>query len=247
VGLAVAKTDESRLTVMPIIVGPLLCICFTAMCNASHSALAATFGGLLVTTLVLPPLVLASDNWLIDIAVVWASTLGVACVWLVLPISWPQWWECGAVLISLSVAVSTTTVLLHRVGIHGAVAAAVVVVATVAWLSWPVWMSPWLGGHETLVNVLVAGHPLLAINGTLIDQGIWTERPEMYGWTALNQDVTFAMPTSVLGCVVLHGGIGAASAALLGAMAAIKRQRPPRSTQRHREHGEKSEGSRQPE
>jgi len=206
-----SATNKPRFPLTPVIVAALLCGGLTALCGVSHSALAVTFGGLLAITIALPPLAVASDRWLDAVLITIASITAVILVWLWLAISWPQWWACTLVLTAFSFAVAATTMLLARIGTHAVVSAAIVLVIALAWLSWPVWLSPYLAGHQTLVNALVAGHPLLAVNGTLIDEEIWTERPQMYGWTALNQDVSFSMPASVFWCVILHAGIGVAS------------------------------------
>jgi hypothetical protein len=170
--------------------------------------LASTFGGVLIATLALPPLILASEHWRQCVIVAVAGILATIAVWLLLTISWSQWCACAGVLTGYVAALAGTAVFLRRVGVSAVVAAAIVVVVSLAWLGWPIWLSPSLVGHPVLVNWLVFAHPLLALNGTLIDQGIWTERTQMYGWTALNQDVSYSMPMSVFWCVTLHGGAG---------------------------------------
>jgi hypothetical protein len=193
---------------LPIVTAALLCSGFTACCSISHAALASTFGGVLIITIALPPLVLTVNHWLHRLLVAIAGIVGVIAVWLWLPIDWSQWWACAAVLAAYAAAVTGSTALLRQLGANAVISAAIVVVVALSWLSWPVWLSPWLAGHETLVNWLVFAHPLLAVNGVLINQGVWTERPQMYGWTALNQDVSYSMPGSVWWCAVLHGVAG---------------------------------------
>jgi hypothetical protein len=193
----------------PMIAAPLLCAGFTAMCDVSHSALAVTFGGLAVVTLALPPLAVACEGSIDLIFVTATSVLGVIAVWLTLEISWSQWLACDAVLAAYAGALASSAFSMNRWGMPSILSAAIVMIISLAWLAWPIWLSPCLAGHETLVNWLAFAHPPLAINGVLIDQGIWTERPRMYGWTALNQDVSYSMPSSVLWCVVLHGGVAA--------------------------------------
>jgi hypothetical protein len=239
----IMTNDQSRLPLVLVIAAALLCGGLTALCGVSHSALAVAFGGLLAVTIALPPLAVASDRWLAAIWVSVASVCAVIVVWLSLSVTWSQWWDCVLVVVSFAFALAGGAMALRVMRVPAIVSAAVVVIVSLAWLSWPVWLSRWLVGHQMLVNALVAGHPLLAINGTLIDQGIWTERPRMYGWTALNQDVSFAMPTSVLWCVILHAGVGLVCVTALGATATMKRQRSAQRSQRHREHGEKGEPS----
>jgi hypothetical protein len=142
------------------------------------------------------------------------SVIVIAGGWLFLPIPWMQWWQCVLVLCAYALALAGSVCLLHRLGIHAIAAATIVVVVALAWLAWPIWLSPYLAGRQTLVNWLVFAHPILTLNGVLIDQAIWTERPHMYAWTALNQDVSYSMPTNIAWCVILHVLLGVACATL---------------------------------
>jgi hypothetical protein len=205
---------ESRGLLLPTITATLLCSVFTACCESSRSALAGTFGGVLIVTITLPPLVLTLDNWLRRVLVSLAGVSAVMAAWLFLPIDWSQWGSCAALLATYAVALTGAAALLRWLGVNAFASAAIVVVVALAWLSWPVWLSPLLAGHESFVNWLVFAHPLLAVNGVLIDQGIWTERPRMYGWTALNQDVSYSMPASMWWCFFWHGVLGVAFLAL---------------------------------
>jgi len=192
----------------------LLCGGFAAACDASHSALATTFGGIAVATLVLPPLTLACDTFIHRTLLAVVSVSAIASVWLFLPVSWPQWGQCTLVLCAYVIALAGSVRLLHRLGTNAFVASAMVVAVALGWLSWPIWLSPYLAGHQTLVNWLVFAHPLLTLNGVLIDQGIWTERPHMYAWTALNQDVSYSSPANIGWCMSLHALLGLACTAV---------------------------------
>ena len=81
-----------------------------------------------------------------------------------------------------------------------------------AWLSWPVWLSPWIAGRDRLVAWLVAAHPLFALDGALRHLGPpWTEHHWMYTrLTVLNQDVFYSLPGGVGRAVVLCAGIALA-------------------------------------
>jgi hypothetical protein len=206
-----------------IVTATLLSAGFTACSTVSHSTLAVTFAGLTVITLTLPPLTIARKGALAGLAVWSVSVAGVAGVWLMIGISWLQWIECASVAGAYALSLMAVAALLQRTGVPGIVSAATVMIAALAWLAWPVWLSPALVGHQTAVNALVLTHPLLAINGVLVDWGIWTERPCMYGWTALSQDVPYSMPQNVAWCVLLHLGI--AAVALLALCARFVRQR----------------------
>jgi hypothetical protein len=219
----VTKSTDSRLAFIPIVTAALLSAGFTSLCATSHAALAVTFGGLLAVTLTVSPLA-SGCNRLVDVILVAiASILAVDCVWLFASISWPQWWACAMVLAAYALCLAGLEAFIRQIGVHVVVSCAIVMIAALAWLSWPIWLSPWLPGHQTLVNALVIAHPPLAINGELIDQGIWTERPQMYGWTALNQDVSYSMPSTVFWCVAIHAGL--AGAAFLASIAIKARWR----------------------
>jgi hypothetical protein len=81
-----------------------------------------------------------------------------------------------------------------------------------AWLSWPIWLSP----HVSNVNWLVTLHPLLAINSLLQDLGIWSQQPLAYQLTALGQDVEYTLPSPrfsiAFHAIVAAAGVGLAIA-----------------------------------
>jgi hypothetical protein len=89
-------------------------------------------------------------------------------------------------------------------------AAAVAIILGLAWLSWPVWLSPALarGGMDGVIRALVAVHPPLVANGILTAEAAWTERSVAYHLTNLNQDVPIAMPSNGLVCAAVHGVLG---------------------------------------
>jgi len=82
----------------------------------------------------------------------------------------------------------------------------------VAWLMWPIWLSPALQGPRggRLVEWLVPAHPLLAANGVLHEAlGNWTEQAGVaYHYTTLGENVPYSMPENVFACVIVHGLIG---------------------------------------
>lgn len=92
-------------------------------------------------------------------------------------------------------------------------AAAVTVFLSLAWLTWPVWLS---GALETshgqqIVDLLVPAHPLFAVNAVMKQFGAWDHYPAMAypRLTVLNQDVTYQQPGSIILAVLLHAAIGA--------------------------------------
>lgn len=101
---------------------------------------------------------------------------------------------------------------LRRAGLPSVFASALVVTLALLWLAWPIWLSPWLAGRETLVAWLVAPHPLFALDGALRHLGpAWTERRLMYTrLTVLNQDVFYSLPTGVARATLFHAGVALA-------------------------------------
>jgi hypothetical protein len=87
-----------------------------------------------------------------------------------------------------------------------AIAAAVVTVVALLWLSWPVWLAVALRGvrGEQVVQWLAPVHPLLALNALFVDQGAWLQSSVIYRHVTLGQDVAYALPGSVWPSVILH-------------------------------------------
>jgi hypothetical protein len=92
------------------------------------------------------------------------------------------------------------------------VAAGVAVVAGCAWLSWPIWMAPWLTGEgrEHVVAGLVWGHPLFGINGWLwnVYPVPWAQHRLAYAWTNIGDDIVYTMPGSVWPSILVHMVVG---------------------------------------
>jgi hypothetical protein len=96
--------------------------------------------------------------------------------------------------------------------IPSVIASATVTTLALAWLSWPVWISPWLTS-ESLARKLSSANPLLAINAIAPQFGFWTQSKLMYRLTTLGQDVGLgAMPDGILACVIVHAVIALAAA-----------------------------------
>jgi len=121
---------------------------------------------------------------------------------------------CGVVLLSYLLALGQLTSLLRAVRVAPALAAAIVVGLGLAWLTWPVWLSPALAGETRLVGWLVWAHPLFAINAVLIDLGAWSEQRIAYHLTNLGQDVAYALPETILPALLVHLGLAGGALAL---------------------------------
>jgi hypothetical protein len=92
-------------------------------------------------------------------------------------------------------------------GIRPTAAAALVTLISLAWLSWPIWLSGHLAGRAgaSIANDLVWAHPLFAMNATLHPFDSWDHYPFMYSTlTTLNQDVPYRIPQSIWPAVLIH-------------------------------------------
>ena len=79
--------------------------------------------------------------------------------------------------------------------------------AKALWLAWPIWISPWV--TEDLTDRFVPVHPLLAINGAMVQMGYWQQSRLMYHLTNLGQDVHAVPPDTAYASIVTHAVIGA--------------------------------------
>jgi hypothetical protein len=174
------------------------------------------FGGIVAATLLTPPLVMGEERWL-ERLVVWAALVaGIALVWLAGVFSGQvtagAWAANVLVLASYSWAIAAIAVILHRLRIGAVPAAAVAVVMGLIWLSWPMWLCPWLtsGNREAVVGYLVAPHPLMAINGAMRETyGVyWPHHTIAYRLANTLNDVSYGLPKSVAASVVFHVQVG---------------------------------------
>jgi hypothetical protein len=182
-----------------------------ALCFASAGvSLGLYFGGIAVASMVVPALALAeAPGWRRAIAM-GAVVDAVGLIWiggaLAGRVSIMQWLACYVLLGAYVAAVWGIAEFLGAIRIPAVVAAMLTSVLALAWLSWPVWMSPWLAGQRgtRVAAWLVSAHPLFALNGVLRSVlGIWTERSVIYRLSNLNQDIAYTLP----------GGIGMSAAA----------------------------------
>jgi hypothetical protein len=126
------------------------------------------------------------------------------------------------VVAALTLAAAGLVLLLAAVRVPPAVAAWVTILLLLTWLSWPIWLSPWLAGREWLVDVLSPAHPLLALDAALTREnaGPWIQRPLMYSrLTVLGQHVFPRPPEHAGWAALLHMAI-----ALPGGLLAWRRQ-----------------------
>jgi hypothetical protein len=166
---------------------------------SAGAPLGIAIGSIAFAAVVVPPLLAAARDTLNAIAVAVAGAVGAT-------IMSPGVHSLVLLAVLLALAGLVRALLLARV--HAALAGAIVTVIAFAWLSWPIWLSHHFAGS---VSLLVAPHPIFAINATLSspDTPDWTHLPLMYRLTSLGQDVPFAMPTSVWPCALAHLAIAA--------------------------------------
>ena len=161
-------------------------------------------GGIAMTAIVLPPLAVRDEHPREGFLAAASIIDGIAIVWLIaalMQLSLLQWLQAYIVLISFAAALFGLTIALRRI-IGPTGASAITTLLALAWLAWPIWLSPIAGPR--LVAVLAPFHPLFAINKIFLDLGFWTQQPLMYELTTLGQDVPHALPESIWPCVLLH-------------------------------------------
>ena len=186
----------------------------TAACHwAAGATLGLFIGGLSVAALVTAPLVHGESSWLGRALCVFGTIHGIAVVWLyaAIKIDLDLGAFCAAylALATFVMAIAGLTVLLRRLGW---LAAALTTLLAVAWMTWPLWLSPVLRGSrgERIVSWLVPAHPLFAANGVLRSRlGYWAEQGIAYHYTTIQDDIAYALPGTVLQCILLHSGIAA--------------------------------------
>jgi hypothetical protein len=173
--------------------------------------------GIAVVTCLAPTLAMVEFELWRRLGVVAGIVGGIALIWLVLVdrsvLSWFVWARCCGVLTAYGITLAGLGALLVRMRLSAPLAAGVAVLVGLGWLSWPVWMAPYLAGErgERLVGFLVVGHPLFVINGVLADvfPSPWAQQRIAYVLTNIGDDIPYALPTTVAWCVAGHGLAGA--------------------------------------
>jgi hypothetical protein len=208
------------------VAGVLLASASSILCLQSAGALhGVLFGGCIAVVLLTPGLIAGASRGILLPGATVIAIAGGAMVGVVLAQSRGQlntrlMLSAAAVIPSLAIGAAGLTLLIARIGIHPSAAAWIVIVLLLAWLSWPIWMSPWIADHQSWLPALTSPHPLLSLDAALMRDGIkqWIEAPSlMYGppgLTSLGQDVFYAPPASVWPGVALHVGVGVPGLAL---------------------------------
>jgi hypothetical protein len=197
----------------PALVVPLiLSLAAGMLCNqAAGPTLGLFLGGIFAAALLIGPLVAAESTWLGRLLVVLAVAHGIAAVWFYVALNnhlgFGACFSCYLVLVALCLAFGAVSWMLRRFGIGISGTAAVITVIAIAWLLWPIWLSPILAGPhgDTIVKLLIPIHPIIAANAALREQlGYWAEQAIAYHYTSLSDDVNYSLPTNVFACVAFH-------------------------------------------
>ena len=215
---------------------------------AAGATLNFFFAGFFFLTILLPPLVLTRP-WPMERLLIGGSLIDAAAVvWLVmLASSWIggrgvfaqttvlQWLGLYVLLGFYGLALAGGAVLLRRMRIAAVIAAAIMIVLGLAWLTWPIWLSPALTGDAgaKLGGWLIPMHPLMTANALVRHLGVWSEQPLAYHLTTLGQHVPYALPSGPWMSMAVHLALAAvlfalavpASAMRLGRQGSEERRR----------------------
>ena len=206
-----------------IVVPPLLlAVALTACCYAFAGAtLPLYLCGLALGMVLAPPLVLAHDERTNRLLAAASAADGVGLVWLVTvfrsDVSFGQWLAAYVLLAGCVLAAAGIAAALSR-AVGSLFASAAATLFSLAWLTWPVWLSAWVD-HAAVVRAIgrfVPVHPLLGLNGVLAHLGVWGELPLMYQLTSLGQDVPYNLPASAAASTAAHALLGGALLLLAG-------------------------------
>lgn len=195
--------------------------------SATGPTLGLFLGGLLLATLITPPLALGDTparpalgalGVLLGTALVWAFSMSAADV------SAGELCRCGLVLAAYLIALAGLANLFASARIPDSPAAGLTVLLGLLWLTWPVWLSPLL--TQSLADWLVPANPVFAINSVLKHLGAWDRAPIAYrSLTVLNQDIPYRLPGSIAAAFFVHGMIGAGAGFLPRAWASTRTNR----------------------
>ncbi|MDB5296168.1 MAG: hypothetical protein JWO31_2151, partial [Phycisphaerales bacterium] len=140
----------------------------------------------------------------------------------------------AAVVGPLALALAGLAAALRACRASPAVAGAVVTLLALAWLGWPVWLSPWLvrpplADYDGLAGRLSVAHPLLALDAAVTRLGgnPWVEHRLMYNkLTVLGQHVLARPPAGVTASAAWHAGVGVAGLGIAGLVGRRRERRP---------------------
>lgn len=169
-------------------------------------------GGLILASILAPLLIVAEEELYRRIAILIGTVAALAVGWLSAvfndTIIFSEWLAASLVLLFFTFAIAALATVFSRIRIPPAV----VVVASIAWLSWPIWLAPALRGRasaERTVAVLITANPAFAMQGALSKtfNVPWAQYRIAYRLTNIGDDIPYQMPASIAPCLLLHGSI----------------------------------------
>lgn len=202
----------------------------TAWCwHAAGPGLGLYLGAVLLATIYTPSLVLAGTSPRDRAAAACGAVLGAACVLAAstgaADVTAGECFRCCLVLAAYVFALSGIAIVWESIQFPPSVAAALTTILAMAWVGWPVWLSPWMTQH--LADRLTPVNPALAVNAVVRHLGSWDHAPVAYrALTVLDQDVPYHLPRSIFPAVLLHLLLGAPGLALI-AFGPYRKRLPP--------------------
>jgi hypothetical protein len=186
-------------------------------------------GAVLLLTLYTPAIILAEERrgrWIAATSILLGTALVLALSARSIDVTPSELLRCCCVLAAYVWVLGGVTGALNATRFPAPIAAGITVLLALLWLTWPVWLSPWL--TQTMADWLTPANPLLAINGIVKHLGTWDRAPLAYrSLTVLNQDVPYHLPTSILPAVLLHLLIGTPGMIFLARRSCVAPIPPP--------------------
>lgn len=175
-------------------------------------SLALIFAGFFILTPILPAMLLTQSRRIDQLLIGAISTIGIFVIWM-FGFTFSQFLQCAIVLITYAILLAGFALVLVRIRFNPLFSNALVTIAALAWLTWPIWLVPNLPDSHvnSVANFLIRFHPLFAINGVLKNFGDWSHWPIAYrNLTTLGQNIPYSLPTSIIPTCAVHGTVGIA-------------------------------------
>ena len=186
--------------------------------RAAGTTLGLFLGGLLLIVLITGPVIAAESTWLGRSLATAGIIHGLSAVWFYAVIHADldlSLWAASYLTLAVTViAIAAFATLLKSTFHLGPIGGgAIATLLSMAWLTWPIWLSPALhaphGGR--IAAWLIPAHPAFALNtmlGPIL--GYWAEQGIAYNLTNLGDDIGYTMPDGILWCILLHLGFASA-------------------------------------
>ena len=183
------------------------------------TTLGTFYGGIVLAALLAPYGAVAAVDWKEAGISLVAVLAPVVALWLLAalgPVTAGGWLRAVAVLAAWVLALAGLALLLRAIRVPAEASAAIVVILALAWLSWPVWLAPWLRSAD-LAAALVAAHPPLVLNGVLRDAYPfpWAQHALAYPLTNLGDDIPYSLPSGIAPAFFVHMLLALPAAAIV--------------------------------